>query len=169
MHTRIENVLQVTPEVFWKHLFFDADFNRDLYRELGFEAYEVQALETLPDGRVRRVLRAEPPLNAPSMIKSRLKGRVFYTEEGIYDPVRGVWEFANESSVASDSTRVSGSIRAEPHPEGMLHVVELDIEVKAFGLGAVVERVIEKNTRDSYRVSTEFVNRYARERGLSSQ
>ena len=132
MHTRIENVLRVTPEVFWR-LFFDADFNRELYEKLGFESYEVKQLETLPDGRVRRVLRAEPPLNAPAMIKDRLKGRVFY---------------------------------AEPHPEGTLHVVELDIVVKAFGFGSVVERMIEKNTRDSYKVTTEFVNRYAEERGL---
>jgi hypothetical protein len=167
MHTRIENVLRVSPEVFWKHLFFDADFNRRLYEKLGFETYEVKELETLPDGRVRRVLRAEPPLNAPSVIKDRLKGRVFYVEEGVYDPARGVWEFANESSVASDSTRVSGTIRAEPHPEGMLHVVELDIVVKAFGFGSMVERMIEKNTRESYKVSTEFVNRYAEEHGLA--
>jgi len=85
----------------------------------------------------------------------------------VYDPARGVWEFANESSVASDSTRVSGTIRAEPHPEGMLHVIELEIVVKAFGFGSMVERMIEKNTRDSYRLTTEFVNRYAEEHGLS--
>lgn len=167
MHTRIENVLHVTPEVFWKHLFFDADFNRALYEQLGFETYEVKELETLPDGRVRRVLRAEPPLNAPALIKDRIKGRVFYIEEGIYDPARGVWEFANESSVASDSTRVSGTIRGEPHAEGMLYIVELEIEVKAFGFGSLVERMIEKNTRDSYRVTTAFTNAYAKERGLS--
>ncbi len=166
MRTRIENVLHVTPEAFWQRLFFDAEFNRALYEKLGFEVYEVKTLETLPDGKVRRVLRAEPPINAPSLIKERLKGRVFYLEEGTYDPARGVWEFVNESSVASDSTRVSGSIRGEPHPEGMLHVVELEIVVKAFGFGSMVERMIEKNTRDSYRVTTEFVNAYAREHAL---
>jgi hypothetical protein len=167
MRTRIENVFHVTPEVFWRQLFFDAEFNQALYAELGFEVYEIKKLETLPDGKVRRLLRAEPPINAPSLIKDRLKGRVFYHEEGTYDPARGVWEFVNESSVASDSTRVSGTIRAEKHPEGMLHVVELDIVVKAFGLGSMIERMIEKNTRDSYRVTTAFVNAYARERGLS--
>jgi len=166
MHTRIENVLRVTPAVFWERLFFDADFNRGLYEALGFEAYEVQKLERMPDGKIRRTLRAEPPINAPSLIKSRLKGKVFYTEEGVYDPARSIWEFANESSVASDSTRVSGSIRAEPHEAGMLHVVELEILVKAFGLGSVVERVIEKNTRDSYRVTTEYTNAYAERCGL---
>ena len=53
MHTRIENVLRVTPEVFWKHLFFDAEFNDGLYRELGFESYEVLELR-----RARRWSRA---------------------------------------------------------------------------------------------------------------
>lgn len=166
MLTRIENVLRVSPEVFWQRLFFDADYNGRLYSLLGFEAYEVQVLETLADGRVRRVLRAEPPIKAPDLLKRRLKGKVFYTEEGFYDPVRAVWEFVNESSVASDSTKVSGSIRAEPHPEGMLHLVELDIQVRAFGFGSMVEKAIEKNTRESYRVSTEFTNAYVQEHGL---
>lgn len=166
MKARIENVWRVTPEVFWDRLFFDAEYNEGVYRALGFSAYEVLTLETLPDGRVRRVLRAEPPIKAPDMLKRRLAGRVFYTEEGFYDPARRVWEFVNESSVASDSTRVSGSIRAEPHAEGMLHVVELDIQVRAFGLGGVVEHLIQKNTRESYRVTTEFTHAYAREHGL---
>lgn len=166
MKTRIENVFRVTPETFWERLFFDADYNAGVYGALGFEAYEVLALETLSDGRVRRVLRAEPPLQAPEMLKKRLKGRVFYTEEGFYDPARRIWEFANESSMASDSTKVRGSIRAESHAEGMLHVVELDIQVSAFGLGGVVERLIEKNTRESYRVTTAFTHAYAEQHGL---
>jgi hypothetical protein len=129
----------------------------------------VLTLETLPDGRVRRVLRAEPPIKAPDVVRRRLEGRVYYTEEGTFDPSRKVWEFENESSVASDSSQVSGTIRAEPHPEGMLHVVELDIRVKAFGFGSMVERVIEKNTRESYRVTTAFTHEFAAQRGLLKQ
>jgi hypothetical protein len=167
VRTRIENVFHVTPDTFWERLFFDAEYNAGVYRELGFTACEVLALDRLADGRVRRLLRAEPPIKAPDLLKRRLAGRVFYTEEGTYDPARRVWEFANESSMASDSTRVSGSIRAEPHAEGMLHVVELDIQVSAFGLGGMVEKLIEKNTRESYRVTTAFTNRFAREQGLA--
>jgi hypothetical protein len=167
VRTRIENVFHVAPSTFWERLFFDAEYNAGVYGALGFDTYEVQALETLPDGRTRRVLRAEPPISAPEILKRRLKGRVFYTEEGFFDPARQIWEFANESSVASDSSKVSGSIRAEPHPQGMLHVVELDIQVSAFGFGGLVEKLIEKNTRDSYRVTTAFTNAYAKERGLA--
>ena len=166
MKAIIESIFRVRPEVFWQRLFFDADYNAGLYRELGFESYEVQSLERLPDGKVRRRLKAEPPLSGPELLRKQLRGRIYYTEEGTYDPDRGVWEFVNHSSVKAGTTSVSGTIRALPHASGMQHVVELDVSVSALGLGGMIERAIEKNTRDSYRVTTAYTNRFAEERGL---
>lgn len=165
--SRIENVFHVRPELFWTRLFFATDYNEGLYRELRFETYEVLSLETLPDGRIKRVLRAAPPLNAPGLLRRKLSERVFYTEEGTYEPARGVWEFVNHSSVAAGSTEVAGSIRVEPHAEGLKHIVELDVNVSALGLGSLIERAIEKNTRESYRVATAYTNDFARQHGLS--
>ena len=166
MQTTIENVLRVRPEVFWQQLFFDSEYNDGLYRELGFEGYEVLELVRDPDGRVRRVLRAAPPLSGPDVLKRTLKGRIFYTEEGSYEPARGTWEFVNHTSVAAGTTRVSGTIRATPHPEGLTHTVVLDVSVSALGLGGVIERAIVKNTRESYRVATAYTNAFAQARGL---
>jgi hypothetical protein len=163
----IENVVHVEPRVFWEHLFFDPEFNQGLYRELGFQSYEVLSLTRMPDGRMQRSLRAEPPLRGPELLQRHLRGRIYYTEEGTYDPLRGVWEFVNHSSVAAGTTKVSGAIRAEAHPAGMRHVVELALSVSALGLGSLVERTIEKNTRESYRVATQYTNEYARARGLA--
>ena len=166
MQTTIENLLRVRPEVFWQRLFFDAEYNDGLYRELGFEGYEVLELTRASDGRVRRVLRAAPPLSGPAVLKRTLKGRVYYTEDGTYDPARGSWEFVNHTSVAAGTTRVSGSIRAEEHPEGLSHVVVLDVSVTALGLGGMIERTIVKSTRESYRVATAYTNAFAAARGL---
>lgn len=166
MKASIENLLRVRPETFWTRLFFAPDYNEGLYRALRFESYEVLTLETLADGRVRRVLRAEPPLSGPDALKRRLKGRIYYTEDGTYDPARGVWEFVNQSSVSAGSTEIAGSIRVHAHPQGLRHVVELDVRVSAFGLGSLVERAIEKGTRESYRVTTDYTNAFAAERGL---
>lgn len=164
MRASIENIFAVSPAAFWNELFFDADYNAGLYRELGFASYQVLEQQSRDDGSIRRLLRAEPPINAPGFIKKRLEGRIFYTEEGTYFPARGEWTFASGVNLAADYSKVSGTIRAEPHAQGMKHVVELDIEVHAFGLGAVIERLIEKNTRESYKTVTRFTNAFAHTR-----
>ncbi|MDB4976569.1 MAG: hypothetical protein JWN48_4910 [Myxococcaceae bacterium] len=166
MHTTIESFFRVRPEHFWQRMFFDAEYNAGLYRALGFESYEVLEQEHLPDGRVRRSLKAEPPLSGPELLKRQLRGRIFYTEEGTYDPARGVWEFVNHSSVAAGSTHVSGTIRVEPDAQGLKHLVELEVRVSALGLGSMIERAIEKSTRESYRLTTDYTNAFAERHGL---
>lgn len=167
MQITFENIFNVAPDVFWNRLFFDADYNAGLYRGLSFESYQVLALETLPDGRIKRSLRAEPPLSGPEFVRRALRGRIYYVEEGSYDPASGAWEFVNESSVKAGNTKVSGVIRALPHPEGMRHLVELDVQVSALGLGSMIERQIEKGTRESYLFTTRYTNAYAAEHGLT--
>lgn len=166
MKATIESVFRVRPEVFWQHLFFDAEYNAGLYRELQFESYEVLEQTAHADGRITRSLRAEPPLSGPDLLKRQLRGRIYYIEDGTYDPASGAWVFENRTSVAAGTTHVSGVIRALPHDEGMLHVVELEIRVSALGLGSLVERAIEKNTRESYRVNTLYTNAFAARHGL---
>jgi len=162
----IESVFRVRPDVFWDRLFFDAEYNAGLYRALAFESYEVLSLVRHDDGRIERKLRAEPPLSGPELLKRQLRGRIYYVEEGSYDPTRGVWTFVNRTSVAAGTTQVSGVIEAKPHADGMLHVVELDVRVSALGLGSLVERAIEKSTRESYRVTTAYTNTFAERHGL---
>lgn len=166
MKTRIENVFRVRPEVFWTRLFFDAGYNEGLYRALRFESYEVLSLERFADGSVKRSLRATPPLSGPALLRQRLQGHIYYVEEGTYDAARRLWQFTNRTSVAAGTTQVAGTIAVEPHAEGAKHVVELDVRVSALGLGGMIERAIEKSTRDSYRVTTEYTNAYAAQHGL---
>ena len=165
MQFTIENVLAVRPDVFWQ-LFFDPAYNEGLYRELRFDSYEVLALDRAADGTIRRKLRAVPPLSGPEILKRQLRGMVYYIEEGTYDPVRDVWEFENHTSVKAGTTRVTGSIRLEPIPEGTRQIVALDVRVSALGLGSLVERQIEKGTRESYRVASAYANAYAASHGL---
>jgi hypothetical protein len=168
MRTRIENVFRVSPDTFWNVLFFDAEYNARLYKELGFIAVDVTALEELGEGKLRRALRAAPPVRAPALIKKKLQSTFSYEEEGVYDPRAQRWDFKSTSNVAPESSRVGGSITSAPHAQGMLHIVELDIHITALGLGGLIEKVIEKNVRESYQTTTRFTNAYALERGLST-
>jgi hypothetical protein len=44
--------------------------------------------------------------------------------------------------------------------------VELDVRITALGLGSMIEKLVEKNVRESYAVTTRFTNAYAAEKGL---
>jgi hypothetical protein len=167
MHARIENVFRVTEATFWDVLFFDYEYNSRLHKELGFQTYEVRAIEDRGEGKVFRALRCEPPLKVPEMLRKRIQSRVFYEEEGVYDRQARRWTFSSTSTVMPDSAKIGGIITTQPHPEGTLHIVELDVRITALGLGGMIERIIEKNVRESYAVTTRFTNAFATEKGLT--
>jgi hypothetical protein len=166
VQAQIVNIIHVTPQVYWRQLFFDAEYHRGLYEKLAFASCEVQQLETDAQGRTRRVLRAVPPLHAPEFIQRQLAGKLFYIEDGTYDPATGLWQFKNEVSVASESVRIRGVIRTEPIPEGLRHILDLEAKVSVFGVGTLFEHLIERNTREGYRVMREFTNQFAAAKGL---
>ncbi len=168
MKSSIVNHLRVTPSTFWDRLFFDERYNRELHEALRFVSYEVTRLEHLPNGAIRRVLRAEPPLDVPSLVKRRLAGRIYYVEDGTFDPSTGLWTFRTVPSVAADQVYIGGTIRVSPCPQGVEHVCELEARVSGFGLGALIARLLERNTRASYDVTVAFTNLYAAERGWLS-
>jgi Protein of unknown function (DUF2505) len=162
MDVRIITVFQVSPELFWQRLFFDREYNRGLYRALGFVQYDVEHLETSADGRIRRVLKAVPPIKAPEIVRRKLEGRLYYREDGTYDPRSGLWTFQIVPSLAAESAKISGVIRTEPDAAGMHHVCDLSARVSAFGLGGLIERAIEKNTRDSYRLTAQYTSDFVK-------
>ena len=165
MKSTIVNHLRVTPATFWDKLFFDPEYNQALHAALRFQSYEVTTLEQLPGGRTRRVLRAEPPLDVPDLLKRKLSGRIYYVEDGTFDANTQVWSFRNVPSIAPEQVYIGGTIRVSPHAQGAEHVCELEARVSGFGFGSVIARLLEKNTRASYEVTVAFTNRFAEERG----
>jgi hypothetical protein len=166
VRSQIVNIIDVSPEVYWQKLFFDEDYHHALYAELSFPSCRIERLETDACGRTRRVLRAVPPIQAPDFVRKQLEGKLYYVEDGTYDPATGLWQFTNKVSVARDSVEIKGVIHTEPLPRGMRHVLDLEAKVSVFAVGSMFEHLIEKNTRDSYSVMRDFTNRYARDKGL---
>jgi hypothetical protein len=168
VEVRIVNTLHVSPAQYWERIFFDAEYVRGLYVELAFPVLEVQRLDVAADGTTRRVLRAVPPFAAPEFIRKKLEGRLYYTEDGTYDPRTGRWSFSTAVSVAADKVDIRGVIHTEPSAEGLRHVLDLSAKVSAFGVGPLFERLIAQNTRDSYALMAAFTNRFASQRGMAS-
>lgn len=167
MESEVRNVLHVAPDVFWARLFFDAGYTEKLYEALEFDRYEVLSERREDNGDVKRVVRGFPPLNAPGIIKRRLGAKLHYDEDGTFDAGRGVWSFRTVPSVVPDQVHIGGEIQLEPHPQGCTHVVRMRTKVTAWGLGPLVERIIDRNTRSSYATFTQFTNAYAAEHGLT--
>ncbi len=166
MRCVLTHVMRVTPATFWERIFFDDAYNRALYEKLGFEGMRVISFESPPDGAIRRELRAEPPMRVPAAIKRKLQGKVYYTEYGQLDVPSQTWAFRTVPSVIPDQLSVVGSVHLAPHPRGALHSVELVACVSAWGIGSLIESVIERNSRESFATTAVFTDRWAEEKGL---
>ncbi len=166
MKTVVTHQLRVSPATFWERIFFDEGFNAKLYVALGFDQYQVLTQERGEGGVLRRVLRAVPPIHGPSILRRKLAGKIYYTEDGSYDPRSGVWSFRSEPSIVPDQVYIAGTITLTANAQGAEHRCELETRVTAWGMGALIERVIDKGTRDSFQTTADFTNRWAEEHGL---
>ncbi len=165
MQFQLSNVLRVAPATFWDQLFFDEAYNQGLYVALGFANMQVLKLDREPSA-VHRTLRAEPPIHAPAVLKRKLVGKLFYTEAGTFDLSTRRWTFQSIPSVLPDQVSIRGEIELLPHADGSLHRVDLDVRVTAWGIGSIIEHVIERNTRESFATTLAFTERWAKEKGL---
>jgi hypothetical protein len=162
----IHSVLRVSPDTFWERIFFDPPYVEALHAHLGFETFAVTTLETLPGGCVRRVARAVPPLHAPAAIKKQLDNRLTYTDDGTFDPVKREWTFRTIPGVFADAVYVGGRIYLEPHEQGATHICEIEARVSVFGIGSLIERILDRNTRQSFAVTARFTNDWAERQSL---
>jgi Protein of unknown function (DUF2505) len=166
VHVRIETVLPITPQSFWTRVFFNAEFGRELHQRLGFLRYAVVAEATRPDGCVERTLETEPPMSGPELVQKRIGRALRVTEHGVFDPRTERYRFTHTPAMAASSTRIEGTIHVEPHARGCVEVIDFDVVVSAFGLGSLIERAIEKTTRDSYAEMGRFTAEYAARHGF---
>ncbi len=165
MKFHVANVVRVAPATFWDQLFFDQAYNQSLYVALGFANMHVLSLDRQP-ATITRSLRAEPPLHAPAVIKRRLEGKFFYTERGEFDRVSKRWTFESIPSVLADQVSIRGTIELLPHAHGAEHCVDIEARVTAWGIGSLIERVIERNTRESFATTISFTEQWVQQKGL---
>lgn len=148
----------MSADEYWK-IFFDADFNRKMYREvLGFREYEVVELKgSLADGYERKV-RSVPKSDLPAAARAVVGEGISYIEEGQWDPTTKRWSYSLTPSTMPDKVRIEGTYWLEPtRSGGVERVVEVEVEVKVFGLGGLVENFIEKTHRESYEQTANYV------------
>ena len=94
-----------------------------------------------------------------------LGGEFSYLEEGVFDGEK--YTFSVIPSVMADRIKIRGEIRAEARGEGkMERVCSMQISIKIFGLGKVVEGFVDDTTRQNYDRGARYIQRFIREQGL---
>lgn len=168
MRYTIKHTLNTDVDTFWDKIFFDAEYNEQLFkRRLKFHVYEVLAMERRPDGSVRRRIDCAPPMEIPAIAKKFFGDSTGYVEDGVLDPKTRKFNTEVQPKMGADKIQMKVSLWVEPRGDKRIErIVDIDSSVKIFGIGKVIEGLIEKNTRESYDIAAAFTNQWIAEKAL---
>lgn len=152
----------IAADAFWERIFFDEAFNKDFYLgELGFARYEMLEDETAADGSRKRVIETQPQADAPAAVRKIMGDGLIYLEKGHFDASTRRYRFQIETPKFGDKVQVSGEFWVEAAGEAACdRVCSMDVKVKMFGVGGLVESFIERQTKDSYERAASFTVSY---------
>lgn len=156
----VAHELDCTPSRFWD-LFFDPEFTREMIVDgLGFARCDIDPIQQ--DGKVkRRHMFVEPKVDLPGPVAKLLGPKLGYDEQGNYDEETGLWTFEYRLSVLSERIKMGGKLRVEPVGDDRCkRIADLWIEARILGVGKMVEKAGEKNMRDGWNRSAQWMNGY---------
>lgn len=168
MKYTIRHTFNTDVDTFWGKLFFDPAYNETLFREhLGFSIYRVLELDQRPDGSVKRRVECAPKVEIPAVAKKVIGDSTSYVEEGVFDPKTKRFSVDVQPKMGGDRIKTHVTMWVEPRGEKKVErIVEVDNTVKVFGVGGVIEKFIEQQTRASYDASAGFTNQWIADKGL---
>ena len=168
MRYTIRHTFNVDEATFWDKIFFDPEYNDALFvQNLKFDPYRVLELSKNPDGSIRRRIECAPPVEIPAVAKKVFGETATYIEDGRFDPKTKRFSVEILPKIGGDRLKSRAAMWLEPRGDKKVErVVELENEVKIFGVGKILEAFIEKQTRQSYDQSATFTNQWIAEKGL---
>ncbi len=168
MRFTIKHLIETDADVFWDRIFFDEEFTRALCVDhLRFSVFRVLSFEKRADGVITRRIENAPPVEVPKVVKKVLGDTVKFVEDGRFDPQAKKRHFRVIPAVASDKILTSGELWVEPRGDKRVErFCAIQTQVKIFGIGKIVEDLIEKQTRANYDQAAVFTNRWIREKGM---
>jgi hypothetical protein len=167
MLVEIRHDLDFSGEDYWEKAVLIPEYNQRLYAEcLKFPRFELK--EQREEGNLvhRRIL-IEPPLGGlPGPAKKVLGDKLSYVEEGTYDRKTLRYTFKVTPSTLSDKVKVEGEMWCEPRGEGKCtRHVRVNVDVKVFMVGSMIEDKIAADMRDSYTKAIPFTADWLKSRG----
>lgn len=170
MRYRISHPMNADADTYWNKIFFDKEYNDRLFKDhLRFSKFNVLELRKEPDGTVHKRVDCNPGIELPGAVKRVIGDLSGYLEEGVFDPISKRYRANITPGAAADKIRTLIEIFVEPKGPGRSErVVQVDNEVKIFGVGRVAEKFLEQQLRTTYGAAAEFTNRWIAEKGLGS-
>jgi hypothetical protein len=164
----IRHTFNTDEATFWDKIFFDPAYNETLFQQhLRFNSYRVLELTKNPDGSVHRKVECAPPVEIPAAAKKVIGDSTSYVEDGRFDPKSRRFTVEVIPRMGGDKIKTRVTMWVEPRGDKKIErVVEVDNEVKVFGVGKILEAFIEKQTRQSYDASADFTNQWIAKQGL---
>jgi len=168
MHFTVKHRFETDSDTFWNKIFFDDDYNRALWLDhLKFSDFRILSFEREDNGTIRRRVEVAPRVEIPKAIKKVLGDSANYIEEGSFNSVDKKWRFVVIPHVASNKIKTHGELWVEPVGEKRIErICVVNTEVKVFGVGRLVEEIIEKQTRTSYDQASVFTNKWISDKGF---
>lgn len=160
----LHHEIRCSVDRFWA-LFFDPAFTKEMIVDgLGFAACDIDPV--VDEGSLRtRTMRVTPKIDVPAAVAKLLGPRLGYTEKGKLDTRTQEWSYEIVLSVLSDRIRMGGKVRVDAAgADRCMRHSDLWVDVRIFGVGALVEKAAEKNMRDGWDRSATWMNRVLAER-----
>jgi hypothetical protein len=165
---RVEHTFNCSEETFWSKIFFDAEYNRQLFSErLRFSHWRETKREE-QNGKVHRVVEAAPPVgDLPAALKAVVGDNVRYEERGVYEPAARRYTVDVVPNRLADKihVRIEMSTQADG-PNRCKRLVKATVSAKIFGVGGLLEKKLIADLEKSYAKSAEFTNGYIAQNSL---
>jgi hypothetical protein len=164
MKTTLRNTFDISPDAYWKDIFFNHDFLERMYKE-ALACVSVAFLEDTGDsaqGRTRRFTFTQK-LDAPGPIRKLFGETTTMEERGQFDVASKRWRFTMLPDRMADKVRITGETWLSPVGDGKVERVdELDYAVSIFGVGGLVEKFMASATAESFEKQVAFTREYIR-------
>ena len=164
----LRHEINTDEDTYWAKCVFDADFNKKLYIDaLKFPQWKLLDSKD-DDAKIWRKVQVDPPTgDMPTAVKKVIGDRLSYVEEGTWDRRTKRYSFKVTPSTMAEKTKVAGEMWTEKLGERkIVRITKINVEVKVFMVGGLVEDRIIADLRSSYDKGTVFTNQYIAEHGL---
>jgi hypothetical protein len=158
---QMKHEMDMSAEKFWE-LFFNNDLQKEIFvKVLGFPKWELLDFKD-GDKDIVRVTKAQPKMDVPGPVAKLIGDGFGYTEKGTFDKGSKVYKFVITPSQMPEKIKNEGSVRCEPKGDKCTRVVDITMEAKIFGVGGMIEKAFEKQTREGWEESAKFPNAHVK-------
>jgi hypothetical protein len=102
----------------------------------------------------------------PGPIKKAIGDSFGYLEEGTFDRKEKRYSFRTIPAAFPDKVKIQGTMRCETlGPKRIARISEIQVDVKVFMIGGMIEERIVTDIKHSYAKAAEFTNAWVKEKG----